>query len=149
MSRSLIGLLLLVAAEGAAIACSCVPPPRNPVQARQLAHSLARGAIAVADVELVTPYDAASGRGERLRVRRMMAGRSIATFEVERQGAPSSASCDLEFQPGRRTLILLFPPERRRRSGIARYRISSLCTNLLLANPTVRATVVALVRRGR
>jgi hypothetical protein len=145
MSRLLLLLLAFLAGEGAALACSCMRPPTDPAQQRAQAREVARGALALVEVELAAPYDQRLGRGERLRVRRTLAGRAPAIFEVERQHAPSSASCDVEFQPGARTWIVLYAPQMRGRS--VRYRVSASCTGYMLANAAFRAELAARIRR--
>jgi hypothetical protein len=147
MRRYLVPLLLLVAAESAAIACSCIMPPTDPAQRRAQAREVARGALALVEVELAAPYDQRSGRGERLRVRRTLAGRAPALFEVERHHPPSSASCDVEFQPRARTFVVLYAPQMRGRT--VRYRISPTCTGYMLAGAAFRADLVAEMRRRR
>jgi hypothetical protein len=147
MPRLLLVLLLFVAGEGAALACSCLRPPTDPAQQRVHARQVARGALALVEVELVAPYDARSGRGERLRIRRTLAGRSPAVFEVERQHAPSSASCDVEFQPRARTWVVLYAPQMR--GGAIRYRVSASCTGYMLADAAFRAELAAQMRRRR
>ncbi|HYW17499.1 MAG TPA: hypothetical protein VE891_15280 [Allosphingosinicella sp.] len=145
MHRLLVLLLLFLAGEGAALACSCIRPPTDPAQQRVHAREAARGAMALVEVELVAPYDGRLGRGERLRVRRTLAGRAPAAFEVERQHAPSSASCDVEFQRGARTWVLLYAPQMRGRS--VRYRVSASCTGYMLADPAFRTELAAQMRR--
>ncbi len=147
MSRLLLLPLLFLAGEGAALACSCVRPPADPAQQRIHARDAARGALALVEVELVSPYDARRGRGERLRVRRILAGRAPAAFEVERTNAPSSAACDVEFRPAVRTPVVLYAP--RMRGGTVRYRISSTCTGYMLGGAAFRAELAAQIRRGR
>ncbi|HEX8625945.1 MAG TPA: hypothetical protein VF782_12845 [Allosphingosinicella sp.] len=147
MPRLLLLLLLLLAGESAALACSCVPPPTDPEQIRVYAREVARGALALVEVELAAPYDARRGRGERLRVRRILAGRAPAAFEVERTHAPSSASCDVEFQRGARAWIVLYAP--RMRGGAVRYRVSASCTGYMLANAGFRAELAAQMRSRR
>jgi hypothetical protein len=147
MHRILLPLLLFLAGEGAALACSCVRPPADPEQQRFHARDAARGALALVEVELVAPYDERRGRGERLRVRRILAGRAPATFEVERQNRPSSAACDVEFQPATRTLVVLYAP--RMRGGAVRYRISATCTGYMLSGAAFRAELAAQIRRRR
>lgn len=147
MRRLLLPLLLLVAAETSALACSCMKPSTDPAQRRAHAREAARGALALVEVELAAPFDARLGRGERLRVRRTLAGRAPAVFEVERAHAPSSASCDVEFQRGTRTLVLLYAPRMRGRA--IRYRVSASCTGYMLADAAFRAELVAWMRRRR
>lgn len=147
MSRLLLLPFLFLAGEGAALACSCIRPPADPAQQRVHARETARGALALVEVELVAPYDARRGRGERLRVRRVLAGRAPATFEVERTNAPSSAACDVEFQPATRTLVVLYAP--RMRGGAVRYRINPTCTGYMLSGAAFRAELAAQIRRAR
>lgn len=145
MPRLLLLLLLFLAGEGAALACSCIRPPTDPAQQRIHAREVARGALALVEVELVAPYDERTGRGERLRVRRTLAGRAPAVFEVERVLVPSSASCDVEFQRGARTWVVLYAPRMRGRA--VRYRVSASCTGYMLAGPAFRAELAAQMRR--
>jgi hypothetical protein len=106
---------------------------------------VARGALALVEVELVSPYDRRLGRGERLRVRRTLAGRAPAVFEVERHHPPSSASCDIGFEPGGRTWVVLYAPQMRGRA--IRYRVSASCTGYMLAGAAFRAELAAQMRR--
>ena len=146
MPRLILALLLAVAAEAAALACSCVPPPEDPVARRTLAREIAQRALALVEVELVAPYGAQPGRGERLRVRRTLAGRAPAAFEVERFADPSSAACDVQFQSGARALIVVYPP-RNRVAGL--YRISSSCASYLLGDAALRTALVDEIDRRR
>jgi hypothetical protein len=147
MRRFLIPLLILVAAETPALACSCMAPPTDPAQRRSFAQEAARGALALVEVELATPYDERPGRGERLRVHRILAGRAPAAIEVERLRSPSSASCDVEFLRGVRTWVLLYAPRIRGRT--VRYRVSATCTGFMLADAAFRAELAAQMRRRR
>lgn len=147
MPRLLLLMLIFLSGESAAVACSCVRPPTDPAQQRLNARAAARGALALVEVELVAPYDERSGRGERLRVRRTLAGRAPALFEVERQNRPSSAACDVEFRRGARTLILLYAPTLR--AGTLRYGISTTCTGYMMAGAAFRAELIAQIRRRR
>lgn len=147
MRRFLLPLLLLVAAETSALACSCIRPPTDPAQQRVHARQVARGALALVEVELDSPYDERLGRGERLRVRRTLAGRAPAVFEVERHHSPSSAACDVEFQRGTRTWVVLYAPQMRGRA--IRYRVSASCTGYMLANAAFRTVLIVEMRRSR
>lgn len=147
MARLLTVLLLFLAGETAALACSCIRPSTDPEQVRVHARQTALGALALVEVELVEPYDTRLGRGERLRVRRVLAGRAPAVFEVERRHAPNSASCDVEFRSGARTWLVLYPPQMRGRAG--RYRVSVSCTGYMLANAAFRSELAAQIRRRR
>jgi hypothetical protein len=147
MNRLLLVLLLFLAGEGAALACSCIRPPTDPAQQRTHAREIAKGAVALVEVELAAPYDERSGRGERLRVRRTLAGRAPAVFEVERHHAPSSASCDVEFERGIRTWLVLYAPRIRDRT--VRYRVSASCTGHMLAGAAFRSELAAQMGRRR
>jgi hypothetical protein len=140
-------LLLFLAGESAALACSCLRPSTDPAQQRVHAREVARGALALVEVELVAPYSERLGRGERLRVRRTLAGRAPAVFEVERHHAPSSASCDVEFQSGARSWVVLYAPQMRGRT--VRYRVSASCTGYMLADAAFRSELAAQMRRRR
>jgi len=148
MRRLIAALLILAAAETAALACSCIMAPRDPAQRQAMARDVRAGAVALVEVELVSPY-AGPGRGERLRVRRTLAGRAPATFQVERMGRPSSAACDLEFAPGHRTLILLYPPRGAVSARGPVYRISASCTSYLLADAAFRTALIGEWPRRR
>lgn len=147
MPRLLLLLLLFLAWEGAAFACSCIRPPTDPAQQRIHAREVARGALALVEVDLVAPYDQRLGRGERLRVRRTLAGRAPAVFEVERHHPPSTATCDVEFQRGARTWLVLYAPQMRGRT--IRYRVSASCTGYMLADARFRTELAAQMRRRR
>ena len=149
MQRFLLALLLLFAAEGAALACSC-DATRDPQELRRFARDSARDAIALVEVDVVSAYDALWKRGEKLRVRRTLAGRAPASIRVERLNPPEEASCDLQLRRGQRTLLILYPP----RAGFVRrllrgsqHRVSGLCTAKLLVQPVFRAAVIAAIRR--
>ncbi len=147
MPRLLLLLLLFLAGESAALACSCLRPPTDPAQQRTHARHVARGALALVEVEMVAPYDQRLGRGERLRVRRTLAGRAPALFEVERAHPPSSAACDVEFQRGARAWVVLYAPQMRGRA--VRYRVSASCTGYMLADSAFRSELAAQMRRRR
>ena len=146
MQRLLIALLLIMAGEGAALACSCIAT-RDPQELRKLARDGARDAIALVEVEVVSAYDPLWKRGEQLRVRRTLAGRAPASVRVERLNLPSDASCDLELRRGQRTLLILYPPRGRRLWRRSEHRISGLCTANLLHQPVFRSTFVEALRR--
>ncbi len=141
MRRFLAALLMLAAAESAALACSCVQAPRDATQRLAMARDMRAGALALVEVELIAPYDG-PGRGERLRVRRTLAGRAPATFAVERNRQPSSTSCDVEFNSRARTLILLYPPTQPVNSRGPVYRVSASCTTYMLADAAFRAELL-------
>jgi hypothetical protein len=149
MRRALIALAfaLAAAAETAAVACTCIMPPGDPAERQRLARETAERALALVEVEVLSGYDARRRRGERLRVRRTIAGKAPALVTAERRARPSSAACDLELRPGQRATILLYPPERRAAAGV--YRVSESCTTYLLADAAFRAALVEAMRRPR
>ena len=112
MQRLLLALLLLLAPEGAALACSCIAT-KDPQELRRLGGDSARDAIALIEVDVLSAYDPVWKRGEKLRVRRTLAGRAPAAIRVERPHPPDEASCDLQLRPGQRTLLILYPPQAR------------------------------------
>jgi len=133
------GMLLVamaaVAAEGVAYACSCMATD-DPAQLREFAGEAANGAIALVETEALTAFD---GRGERMVVRRTLAGSAPAEFQVQRGPMPSSASCDDLYQVGQRKVIILYPATTA--GPIPTYRTSGLCTNMLLDKPVFRDAV--------
>ena len=143
--RLLLAALLLVAAESAAFACSCIRPS-NPEEVQRLAREVSHGAVALVEVEVLSPYDMRRSRGEQMRVRRTLAGPAPRSFEVERLNFPSSASCDLEFTRGQRVTLILYPAQQRVRTRTPRYRISGLCTSHLMDEPRFQATVRSRIR---
>ena len=142
------GLLLValgvIAAEGAAYACSCMVTD-DPAQLREFAGDAANGAIALVEAEALTTFQHGE-RGERMAVRRMLAGSAPSEFQVERGPMPSSASCDDLYQVGQRKIVILYP-SRTAAGAIPVYRTSGLCTNLLLDKPTFRDAVAGQIDR--
>ncbi len=128
----------LVTLEAAAIACSCIATD-DPVELRKLAAESARNAIALVEVETVVPFHESSGAGDRMRVLRTLAGSASGEFRVERGPFPSSASCDQLFDKGQRSTVILYPSAQAQ-GAVPTYRISSLCTGLLLDRPVFRDT---------
>src|SRR5687767_4151218 len=102
MRYPLLALVLAATAESAALACSCRQPPETEAGRQRLAREVAQGASALVEVELARRYDERTGRGERLRVRRTLAGRAAPLVDLERHARPQSAACEQEFEPGRR-----------------------------------------------
>ncbi|HEX8572784.1 MAG TPA: hypothetical protein VF759_08535 [Allosphingosinicella sp.] len=145
MRHKLLALLLAAAAETAALACSCRQPPDSDSGRRRLAAELAEGAAALVEVELARPYDDRTGRGERLRVRRTLAGRAPPVVDLERHGRPQSAACEQEFAPGRSRIVILYPPLRLGGG----HRVASSCTTFLLADPPMLEAVTEAMRRRR
>jgi hypothetical protein len=144
MRHFILALLFVAGAEAAAIACTCIMPPTDAAERQQLARDVAAGAVALVEVELASPYDARTGRGERLRVRRTLAGRAPATIELERDRIPSSAACDLEFsRRGQRALVLLYPPRHAAGSATPRFRPADSCLTYLLGDMPFRTALVS------
>jgi len=145
MRHVFLALLLVAAAETAALACTCIAVPTDAGERRSLAQDVAQDAVALVEVELVTPFDAATGRGERLRVVSTLAGQAPAAFDVERDRAPSSAACDLEFRSGERVLVLLYPARQPGQGAAARFRLADSCLTHLLADLPFRNALITAV----
>ena len=139
MRHAVIALAALVALPSAALACSCMDTD-DPVQLRELAMDAPRGAVALVEVEAITGYDPTKHLGETVRLTRTFAGKAPQSFEITRRDFASGASCDDILQPGQKRIVLLFPV-----TGSASYRISGLCTNLLLEKPVFRDAVAAQI----
>ena len=134
----------LIAAESAAVACSCLNTD-DPVELRQFAADAAKDAVAMVEVETIVSFAESKGAGDRMRVVRTLVGSGLpGEFRVARGGFPSSASCDLLFEKGQRDIVLLFAsPETAR--GEPTYRISGLCTAHLLDKKIFRDEVARLM----
>jgi len=134
----------LIAAETAAIACSCLNTD-DPTELRTLAADAAKDAVAMVEVETVLSFAQSNGAGDRMRVVQSMAGSPVpAEFRVARGDFPSSASCDLLFDTGQRDVVLLYPAPNSAAAGPT-YRISSLCTSHLLDKTPFRDEVARLM----
>ena len=149
MKKLLIGLAMLVGAEGAAQACSCMPLTGDPAQMRQLANELAQGAVALVDVDVRSGYNPRTRRGELMRVRQTVAGRAPRDFRIARQGAPSSAACDVEYQAGSNALVLLYRADRPMVRGQRQFRDGGLCVSMFLHNAQFRQMLIEAMRRPR
>lgn len=148
MKRLLIGLAMLFGAEGTALACSCVAPSRDPAEIRSMAEDMARSGVALVEVEVLSGYDARRNVGERMRVRRLIAGSAPRTFQISRRGQPQSSMCDNEYRRGERGLMLLMPDRsRRRRGGERQFGDSGNCTTYLLQAPGYREALIDAFRR--
>jgi hypothetical protein len=128
-TKGVIVLALAVAAETAALACSCAAPG-TAAESRVAAREAVRGAVAIVQVEVLAGYDQQRRRGEQLRVKRTLFGRAPATVELYRPSAPSSAGCDLELGRSQRRVLILYPAPGGFFSG-RRYRTQSLCSDYL------------------
>jgi hypothetical protein len=139
-----LALAFLLLAETAALACSCLRPG-SPEESRGHARELMRKASAIVEVDVLAGYDARLDRGEQVRVRRVLAGRAPRSFQVNRLGAPSSAACQMELQPGERRTLILFPAKKA--GSAARFNIHGLCDDHLVQEPYLRMTLKEARRR--
>jgi hypothetical protein len=137
MRNVVLALAALIALPSAAMACSCINTD-DPDELRTFAQDSVRGAVALIELEAITSYDPMKDEGEKVRVVRTLAGEAPESFQLERRKFASGASCDDVFEARQRKLVLLYPVE-----GSANYRVSSLCTNLLLEKPVFRDAVAA------
>jgi len=140
MKYWLLAAATLIAAETAAIACSCLNTD-DPVELKALAVDAAKDAVAMVEVETVVPFAESNGAGDRMRVVQPLAGSAVpAEFRVARSGFPSSASCDLLLAKGQRDVVLLYAAPGQSGAGPV-YRVSGLCTAHLLDKPLFREEV--------
>ena len=134
----------LIAAETAAIACSCLATD-DPVELRTLAVDAAKDAVAMVEVETIVTFAESNGAGDRMRVVQHLAGGPVpAEFRVARGQFPSSASCDLLFDKGQRDVVLLYPAPGAPGAEPV-YRLSGLCTAHLLDKAPFREEVARLM----
>ena len=126
----LIGLAVAVAAESAALACSCVAPG-TPEQSRAAAREAVRGAAAIVDADILTEYRPGQrAGGERVRVRRVLWGKAPRAFRIERGPHASGAACDHLFAAGERRILLLRPAPGGW-LGERRFTVQNLCSDYL------------------
>ena len=137
MKHAIPALTALFALPSAALACSCMNTD-DPVQLRELAKDAARGAVALVELEAVSDYDPMKEAGEKVRVIRTLSGTAPESFQLSRRRFASGACCDDVLQAGQRRVVILYPV-----AGSGSYRVSSLCTNLLLEKPAFRDAVTA------
>lgn len=149
MKKLLIGLAMLVGAEGAAMACSCMPLTGDPAQMRQMADEVAQGAVALVEVDVRAGYNPRTRLGELMRVRRTVAGRAPRDFRIARQRPPSSASCDVEYRTGSNALVVLYRADRPMVRGQRQFRDGSLCVSMFLHNAQFRQMLIEAMRRPR
>ncbi|HEX8258595.1 MAG TPA: hypothetical protein VF589_13265 [Allosphingosinicella sp.] len=123
MRTIVLGLMLLAGVEGAALACSCIPPGA-PEQSRGFAREALQGVTAIVEAEAISDYRP-GGPGEEVRVLRTLFGSAPPTIRLERSEHASSASCDLLLGKGERKVLMLTPAE----GGT--YRMQSLCSDYL------------------
>jgi hypothetical protein len=128
MRRLVIGVVLFVAAEAAALACSCVAPG-TAAESRAAAREALSGAVAIVEADVLSAY-AFGGAGERVRVRATLWGKAPREFRIARGRHASSASCDLLLPSGQRRILMLRPAASGW-FGARRYTIQSLCSDYL------------------
>ena len=137
----------LIAAETAAIACSCLATD-DPVQLKALAADAAdaaKDAVAMVEVETILTFEESKGAGDRMRVVQVLAGNAAAAeFRAARGEFPSSASCDLLFEKGQRDVVMLYAAPGSPATEPT-YRISGLCTAHLLDKKPFRDEVARLM----
>ena len=139
MKPAFVALAALLALPSAAIACSCIDT-NDPVELRKFAQDSVGGAIALVELEAIASYDPMKDEGEKVRVVRTLAGKAPESFQLARRRFASGATCDDVFAAGQRKLVLLYPVD-----GSANYRVSSLCTNLLIEKASFRDAVIERV----
>ena len=155
MRKLLTGLLLIAAAEGAALACSCIAPG-TPEEDRSHAREAVQRASAIVEGEALSEYRP-GGPGEKVSVRRVLWGEAPAEFRIARPEFASGASCDLLLAKGQRKLLILYDPADRLepagRSGAGpkprTYAIHSLCSDFLLGDPGHLRVTLEEARRRR
>ena len=135
--RIWIAVVAALAFESAAIACSCMATD-DPVRLRELAANAAQGAVAIVEAETLSEFHP-GGPGERLAVRRVLAGHAPQRIQIERGPMASGASCDDLFSLGQRKLVILY------RTPASTYHVSNLCISLLLDKPVFRGAVTDVI----
>ena len=133
----------LLAIESAAIACSCIATD-DPAELRKLAGEAAKDAIALVEVETMSAYDSTTAAGEVMKVTAVHGGTAPERFRIERGAFPSSASCDILYEPGQKTLVILY--QSTAHGALPFFRTSGLCTAHLLERPVFRDELVRLMR---
>lgn len=139
MNKWIFAAAALVAAETAAIACSCIATD-DPVELRRFGAEAAKDAVALVEAEALTSFEA-TRTGERMRVVRTLAGHAPAQFQIQRGSSPSSASCELLYEVGDRALIILYPVDGAT-SAAPVYRTSGLCSVHMLDKSEFRDSLI-------
>jgi hypothetical protein len=154
MRRLIAGLLLVIAAEGTALACSCLAPG-TPEKSRAYAREAVQRALAIVEADVLSEYRA-GGPGERIRVRKLLWGKAPAEFRIARGAFASGASCDLLLREGESKVLILYDPaEAIDRPGTGEpeagtLSIQSLCSDFLVSQPGhLAVTLEEARRRGR
>ena len=141
MRKILLAAAVVTAVESAALACSCIDTD-DPVELRRYAAQSAEKALALVEVEVVSPYNHATGEGEVMRVVRTFAGQAPATFQIPRSNFASGASCDEDYRAGQRDEVILYPVTGITAGRMPAYRTSGLCTNHLLDKAAFRNELI-------
>lgn len=146
MKQLILAAAALLMAETPAFACSCSSAD-DPAELQRYAAEIGTKSVALVEAEALTAYEA-TRTGERMRVLRTLGGSAAPEFTIERSPHASSASCDVLYRVGERSLVILFPTEHRD-AGLPVYRTSGLCTAQFLHDPMFQhALIRALNSRG-
>ena len=146
MKRMLIGLAMLVGAEGAAQACSCIPNAYDPVAERETANRLAGRVVALIEVEVVEGYNSVTRQGEVMRVRHILAGEAPASFRMQRSGG---GSCDVRYRIGTRHYFMLSQSVRQEPGDLPEFADQGYCATFLLGSATFRQMLIEAMLRPR
>lgn len=156
MRRALIACILLVGAEAAALACSCARLPRDPASRRFFVREAALDAIALVEVERIADADPDRQVEQRLRVRRVLAGRAPGAFDVEWRRSTIergedllSLGCGMDWTIGDKPRFTLLYAARPARGSGPRFRISSACVSYFLEDRRFRTAVMREVAGRR
>lgn len=150
MKKLLLGLALILGAEGAAQACSCIPNAHDPVAMRELVDQFASRAVALVEVEVVAGFDPETRLGELVRVHRVLAGEAPAEFRIERGGRfPDPASCQTHYLAGERRYVLIFPPIRPVSGGTPGFGDQGYCASFVLGAERLREMLIETMGRPR
>ena len=156
MRRAVIACVMLASAEAAALACSCASLPRDPAVRRSYVREAARDAVALVVVERIADADPERHVEQRLRVRRVLAGRAPRSFDVEwlkfdveHPEDLLARECGMDWSIGDEPrYTLLYAPRQRLGAG-PRFRISSDCESYFLDDRRFRTAVMREMVRPR
>ena len=142
MKHIFLAAAAVIGVEAAAVACSCIATD-DPVELRRFAADAAQNAVAVVEAEALTSFEAAR-TGEQMRITRMIAGTAPVHFNIQRQGFPSSASCDVLYKAGERAVMILYPATVPA-TGTPTFQTSGLCTVHMLQKPVFLEALIKSV----
>lgn len=146
--RGAVAALILAGTETAAVACSC-PRPLNDAEERASAEEISKGAVALVEVEVISPFGPRRGSGELMRVHRTLAGSAAPMFRLLRQRQPNSALCDNLYSPGSRAFVVLYPAASDGIVGDQLYVEGGVCTSALMRSlPILRQALVEAINRN-